>query len=413
MAGAFGLSELSPQIGATSYGRGMPYLDRGAAVEAQAELLPQIYEQEAREKAYNEQMAMQRQSIRDARRDANISLGIKGTELAYNVSQNPLAQRYGKGVVNALRPKPWQAPATDLAPVNYMQPAPAASGTSVPLNMPLVPDAVPTPMTLPNIDPFQNAPVVPQESSMLNMGGTRLASNMPRGTVSDTGASFMTSAGETGMAPVMTAPAPTASPSLLSQAAGYKGLTPFASGAANAGLQMGLGAAANYAIERSNFGETLHKGLGGGEKEWNLAGSSLASFAIGGPVGLGMNLAFAGAKEFGKKNCIIVTACHGADSDEVKVAKKFRDANCSRNELRGYYVYADRLVPLMEAHDDVREFIKTTLVDHLLAYARWYMGEVKEKPCAATFATVKNFRQFCLDTGATMKEYTRSNGEVV
>ena len=71
----------------------------------------------------------------------------------------------------------------------------------------------------------------------------------------------------------------------------WTGLEGTTAGLAN----IGLGAAAKYGIERSNFGEFMGKGFGG-EKEWDLAATSLAALAFGGPVGLGLNLAFEGIK---------------------------------------------------------------------------------------------------------------------
>ena len=66
-------------------------------------------------------------------------------------------------------------------------------------------------------------------------------------------------------------------------------------------LKGGLAAGTSYLAERTGLTEGVRDaadkiGIGGGKKEWDLAASSLAAFAFGGPVGLGVNLAVEGIK---------------------------------------------------------------------------------------------------------------------
>jgi len=360
MAGAFGLPEISPQMSSLSYGGPTPYLDRATYIEEQANYLPQLRAQERQEQMFDEQMRLNREARRDARTDANTTLGMKGATLGYQAYNSPTVRKYGKVVLDALKPKP-------VVPVGDF-------GTTPGLAEPI------------------------REASA-GLGVSDVGGNWYDGLAAKSDAA----------APTMAAPASTGFSGILPTIGG-EGL---AASAGNFAIKAGIPALANMAIERSNMGEFMHDKVGGGEKEWDDAASSITSFALGGPVGLGLNVARIGVREFGKKNCIIVTAAHGLDSDEVRVARTFRDKECSKAELRGYYWIADRIVPLMEAHEDVKEFYRETLVAPLIAYAKWYLGETREKPDALAFGVVKNFRQSCIDAGATMKEYVRSNGEII
>lgn len=356
---AFGFPEISPQLRSTGYGRPTPFLDRGAFVESQAELLPQMKAQEAQQKAFDERLSMERQSRADARRDANISLGIKGAELGYNIGMNPTVQRYGRRVIDALRPKPVPVRG-DIGPL---------PGTSEP---------------------------------------TRLAS---AGGVSDAGGNWFDSIGQP-----TTPDAPSMTDNLLSG----RGVLPKLSGdgfgttAGNLAIGAGAGMLANAAIEGSNLGESLSKRVGGGEKEWDLAATSLASFALGGVPGLVGNLAVSGIKEFGKKNCIIVTACHGADSEEVAISREYRDRYMNKQQLRAYYAMSEKLVPLLEQNDDMREYVKETLVAPLIKFGAWRLGRTREHPTPQEIAVAKNFLVYLADVGSTMHEpFVRANGEVI
>ena len=359
MAGAFGLPEISPQMSSLSYGGPTPYLDRATYIEEQANYLPQLRAQERQEQMFEEQMRLDREARRDARTDANTALGMKGVQLGYEAYNSPTVRKYGKVVLDALKPKP-------VVP-NAMVPSYAREG--------------------------------------LNLATPSYATEMASATQVPSAVAGATDS----LAPTMAAPASTGFSGVLPTIGG-EGL---AASAGNFAIKAGVPALANMAIERSNMGEFMHDKVGGGSKEWDDAASSLSSFVLGGPIGLGLNVARIGVREFGKKNCIIVTAAHGLDSDEVRVARTFRDKECSKAELRGYYWIADKIVPLMEAHEDVKEFYRETLVAPLIAYAKWYLGETREKPDALAFSVVKNFRQSCIDAGATMKEYVRSNGEVI
>ncbi len=73
----------------------------------------------------------------------------------------------------------------------------------------------------------------------------------------------------------------------------FTGLEGGAANLANVGLATG----ASYLAQRTGLTEGIRDVAGfGGKKEWNIAASSLAAFAFGGPVGLGLNLATEGIK---------------------------------------------------------------------------------------------------------------------
>ncbi len=108
--------------------------------------------------------------------------------------------------------------------------------------------------------------------------------------------------------------------------------------------------------------------------------------------------------------CIIVSACCGDDSEEVNIARKFRDDFMDTNMLRGYYILADNIVPFMERNSHVKQHIKTNLVDYLIDYGRnLYYGDPMDEKCPII---TQQFLDLCSNIGKKTPVYVRSNGEV-
>lgn len=74
------------------------------------------------------------------------------------------------------------------------------------------------------------------------------------------------------------------------------------------------------------------------------------------------------------KKCIIISACCGADSHEVRVARQYRDAHMDEEELTGYYALCIFLVPYIRKHDWFRGVVKRLIVDRLVDHGEVFMG---------------------------------------
>lgn len=152
-----------------------------------------------------------------------------------------------------------------------------------------------------------------------------------------------------------------------------------------------------------------------------LQGATLGAgggFAVGGPVGAGVGFVIGGLVGSGVIDiggCIIVTACCGRDSEEVQVARAYRDAKMTREQLRAYYYLSENFfVPRMESDEKYRFFIRQYLVDPLIAYGRFVVGMPMNAPPPSPEDTIvaQQFLNFLMALGNRMPPYTRQNGEV-
>ena len=124
---------------------------------------------------------------------------------------------------------------------------------------------------------------------------------------------------------------------------------------------------------------------------------------IGGAIGSVVGNLFRG--------CIIISAIHGRDSEEVDIARRFRDSFLDLPTLRGYYFLADRVVPLMELDPNFKQHVKQTLVDRLIRFGRAFFAK-KQADNIDTNTTI-NFLTLCRCLGLQMTSYHRLNGEVI
>ena len=112
----------------------------------------------------------------------------------------------------------------------------------------------------------------------------------------------------------------------------------------------------------------------------------------------------------GGGGCIIISI-HGRDSEEVDIARRFRDSFLDLPTLRGYYFLADRVVPLMELDPNFKQHVKQTLVDRLIRFGRAFFAK-KQADNIDTNTTI-NFLTLCRCLGLQMTSYHRLNGEVI
>ncbi len=111
--------------------------------------------------------------------------------------------------------------------------------------------------------------------------------------------------------------------------------------------------------------------------------------------------------------CIIVSACHGRYSPEVDITRFYRDHFMSKKQLRGYYVIAERIVPLMKRSRQFTEWMRKHLVKHFIEYGNWIQnGPRPSKAPQKEMIISKLFLALCALTGMVKKRYVRKNGEV-
>ena len=109
--------------------------------------------------------------------------------------------------------------------------------------------------------------------------------------------------------------------------------------------------------------------------------------------------------------CIIITAATNPHSYEVNVTREYRDRYLSQQTLRGYYMVAEKIVPLMYKSKRFKKFIKKHLVDHIVRHCEWGIGLRDKKPLKSSLVTT-TFLGFCDFIGSTVPSFIRNNGEV-
>jgi hypothetical protein len=108
--------------------------------------------------------------------------------------------------------------------------------------------------------------------------------------------------------------------------------------------------------------------------------------------------------------CIIVTACTDRHSPEVEIAREYRDKFMSPDQLRGYYMIAEAIMPFVVKH---KAFVKRNLVDRLVEYGRYHLGRTEIVPCRASCAVTRGFMMLCGFAGRRKRVFVRCNGEAV
>lgn len=78
-----------------------------------------------------------------------------------------------------------------------------------------------------------------------------------------------------------------------------------------------------------------------------------------------------------KDACIIVTTATDPHSEEVNITRQYRDEFLDPVTLRGYYMIAEKVVPLMKKWPWFKQFIKKHLVDNLVEYGRYALEKAK------------------------------------
>jgi hypothetical protein len=183
-------------------------------------------------------------------------------------------------------------------------------------------------------------------------------------------------------------------------------LPPVAGGVIGGQLGAMGGRAAGEAL---GIGGERERSIGGG-----IVGGAAAGAMVGGPVGAVIGGIVGGVSQLfgGDGGCIIVSCCHGRDSEEVNITREYRDKFMDKESIRGYYRLADVVVPQMEADPMFKKWVKREIVDNLIEYGKRELG-YSDKCGLDAEAVSMAFLQACKDAGAGLESYTRNNGEVV
>lgn len=131
----------------------------------------------------------------------------------------------------------------------------------------------------------------------------------------------------------------------------------------------------------------------GGAGAGALAGSIIPGVgtAIGAVVG-GVVGAIGGAS-------VIATATYGIDSPETQLAQAFRRRFVGQLEYRGYRIFGDPIAQLISRNPQMKEIIRTRLVDPILIAMKAELDGVPSEEYQLERQYLKRWREYCLVLG--------------
>jgi hypothetical protein len=145
-------------------------------------------------------------------------------------------------------------------------------------------------------------------------------------------------------------------------------------------LSTGVKEFGNVATLGQSFGGENERNIGGGALAGAGAGAAIGSIVpgVGTAIGAGIGGLLGGiGGALGGDGCIIVTTATHPDSEEVNITRQYRDRFLDKETLRGYYVIAEKVVPLMKKYPLFKKLVKRVLVDNLIEYGRYALEQAK------------------------------------
>lgn len=363
---------VSPQMRAMT---GMsPRISYGDYLQGASEALPMIYATEEQKRIADEERALQKQymdsTLKDRRTGTMVELGKTGLQ-AYQIPQVQTR-------VNSILGMPVRK-----TPVPYTSPSIGVTGGEVAIGK-TASGLAPKPMTDMATGYTGLSPM--PETMPLYQGGNALDRTAM---LNNTGADNINTIANT-----PTTPTPP---------------QPMTWGGVAARGATGLGA--NYLMDRTGLDKDLNRRLGdvgGGIVSGAIKGFASTWNPMGAIVG-----AIAGGYGAKNKGCIIVTACTDPYSYEVKITREFRDEYLDKSALRGYYVVAEKIVPVIEKYQWFKRFMKTQLVDRLVDVGEYKLGKKNNRPRVSSSIVTWLFLRMCKLVGTARTEFTRCTGEVI
>ena len=165
-----------------------------------------------------------------------------------------------------------------------------------------------------------------------------------------------------------------------------------------------IGAGIGRTIQRplEGIGEPIYNELlGGDDKTSGTEGVINTAMDVMNPIGWVAK----------KSGCIIVTACTSHDSPEVNLCREYRNKFMDADQLRGYYMIAEKVVPKIEKSENWKANVKKYLVDSLIEYGAFALQKETKSSWKAYLVSLA-FLELCRLVGMTRKEFQRKNGEV-
>ena len=108
--------------------------------------------------------------------------------------------------------------------------------------------------------------------------------------------------------------------------------------------------------------------------------------------------------------CWVMLEARYGDGTMDLVVRKYRDEHMTDRNKRGYYKFAEFIIPLMRKYKAVQKLVQWTFGDTLVAYGRWYYGLNK---WGWIFSPIKSFWMGLFNAVGKETEFIRENGEVV
>ena len=258
-----------------------------------------------------------------------------------------------------------------------------------------------------------------------NVGLAELGGTMYPG--SQIGTSLVAEGAGTGI----TSTAPIAADAVVGTAApaietGMSVAAPAASGLSAMAGPAGFGALGSGVLGATGVRDDVGQAIlfnQGGENEQDIAGGVVGGAAAGAAAGTwvfpgvgtvvgGIIGGVVGGVSAALDDCIIVTCCHGRHSEQVDIAREYRNRFMSPAQIRGYYALAEKVVPVLTRHRRVRTMVRWHLVDRLINYGRWATGRTTIQPSITDTLVTKAFLGLCSAISIYIRQYVRVTGEV-
>lgn len=109
---------------------------------------------------------------------------------------------------------------------------------------------------------------------------------------------------------------------------------------------------------------------------------------------------------------IIMTAIYGGTSYEANICREYREKYLSKQQLRGYYVFAEPVCFIMEKHPKLKKYFRKYLTEKFVDYSEYKLDKKTKLPKISSYIISILFLKLCTYLGRKVKTYTRINGEV-
>jgi hypothetical protein len=107
-------------------------------------------------------------------------------------------------------------------------------------------------------------------------------------------------------------------------------------------------------------------------------------------------------------HCIIITACTSPYAYEVEVSRAYRDIYMTPRQVRGYYVLAEKTVPVIG--ETAAKILKKIFVSPVVEYGEYKLN-IRNSCSRISKIISLSFLGVCSLLGRVKKTFTRSNGE--